>query len=276
MIREGRVRVDQKPPEKTGQKIFPGQVIEVEILPPEPSELSAEKIELKIIFENEDVIVVDKPAGMVVHPSAGHAHGTLVNAVLGKDGVNSQINGEIRPGIVHRLDRDTSGLIVIAKNESSLQFLQEQFHNRKVNKTYLALVDGHPPSPAGRIETPIGRDPRDRKRMAVVEPVKGRQAVTEYKVIENFQDNDLLEVHPLTGRTHQIRVHLKFIHCPVSGDPVYGKTKTSLPINRQFLHAAILQIRLPGEDFERRFESSLPDDLQNTLEFLRKKEPLKS
>lgn len=272
LIREGRVTVDQVPPEKSGQMVYPGQQIVLEFPPPAPSELVPENIDLKVIFENVDVIVIDKPAGMVVHPSFGHGSGTLVHAVLGREGELPEINGELRPGIVHRLDRDTSGLILIAKNDRSLHFLQDQFKKRAVEKHYLALVDGQPPTPSGRVEAAIGRDPHDRKRMAIVEPEKGREAVTEYRVLESFRNHAYLDVHPLTGRTHQIRVHMKFLRCPVTGDPVYGAKKPTVKIARQFLHAASLKIRLPGEEIPRVFTAPLADDLEEVLQFLRKHE----
>ena len=269
LIRNGRVTIDNSLPLKSGQLVYPGQEVILEVPQPVPVDLVPEKIELKIIFENSDVLVIDKPAGMVVHPSAGHATGTLVNAILGQEGALPEINGEYRPGIVHRLDKDTSGLIMIAKNETSLRFLQDQFKSRKIQKIYLALVDGHPPSPMGRVEAPIGRDPGNRKKMAVVDPTRGREAVTEYRTLDSFRDHTYLEVHPLTGRTHQIRVHMKFIHCPISGDSVYGQKKSSINIARHFLHASMLRIILPGEEKPRKFYSTLPNDLQGILESLR-------
>jgi 23S rRNA pseudouridine1911/1915/1917 synthase len=265
-IHEGRVRVDGMAAEKSGQPVSAGQQISMEIPPPVETALIGEKVDLKIVFENENVLVIDKPAGMVVHPSYGHGSGTLVNAILGREGELPMINGEFRPGIVHRLDKETSGLILIAKNDRSLHFLQDQFKNRQVEKKYLALVDGHPPTPLGRVEAPIGRDLKNRKRMAVVEPGLGRDAVTEYRTLEDFQNHAYLDVHPLTGRTHQIRVHMKFLHCPVAGDTVYGLKKPSVDLHRHFLHATCLVIRLPGEDEPRIFEAALPTELQNVLE----------
>ena len=272
LIHAGRVSVDGEPVEKSSLILAPGQRVLVTVPPPAPVAIVPEKIELNILFENQDVLVIDKPAGMVVHPAYGHGTGTLVHAVLGREGDLPEIRGEIRPGIVHRLDKDTSGLIVIAKNDHSLQFLQEQFRGRAVVKKYLALVDGIPPTPSGRVEAPIGRDPKNRKRMAIVEPGKGREAVTEYRTLENFAAHTLLEVHPLTGRTHQIRVHLKFLRCPVSGDTVYGTKNSSLEIHRHFLHAASLKILLPGEVQPREFTSPLPVELQTALTALRRRE----
>jgi 23S rRNA pseudouridine1911/1915/1917 synthase len=231
----------------------------------------AEKIPLDIVFENSDLVVLNKPAGMVVHPSPGHAQGTLVHAVLGYIPDLEGIGGEERPGIVHRLDKDTSGLIVIAKNDRAHQWLQEQFKSRKVEKIYLALVDGKPPTPAGRVEAPIGRNTTHRKLMAVVPLDKGREAISEYRTLVNFAAHTLLEIHPLTGRTHQIRVHMAFLHCPVVGDMVYGKRKPTVALERHFLHAYRLKIILPMEKTARVFEASLPEDLQRVLDNLRQK-----
>ena len=268
LIRDGRVRVDGQLTDKSGQTIKPGQEIILEIPPPVTTEITGEKIDLVIIYEDENVLVVDKPAGMVVHPAYGHGSGTLVNAILGREGELPMINGEFRPGIVHRLDKETSGLILIAKNDRSLHHLQEQFKNRKVEKNYLALVDGHPPTPVGRVDAPIGRDPRNRKKMAVVEPGLGREAVTDFQMVQEFRNHTYLGIHPLTGRTHQIRVHMRFLGCPVTGDTVYGLKKPSVTLNRHFLHATRLVIRLPDEDQSRIFTAGLPAELQIVLDEL--------
>jgi 23S rRNA pseudouridine1911/1915/1917 synthase len=233
--------------------------------------VNAENIPLQIVFENSDLIIIDKPAGMVVHPALGHSGGTLVNAALWHDPDLEGVGGEKRPGIVHRLDKDTSGLIVIAKNDMAHQWLQGQFKDRTVKKTYIALVDGHPRTPNGRIESPIGRDPAHRQKMAVTSESRGRESVTEYFTKETFPQHTLLEVHILTGRTHQIRVHMAFIGCPVAGDTIYGRKKVTLPLTRQFLHAAQLQICLPGETQQRTFIAPLPEELQTCLNELRQK-----
>jgi 23S rRNA pseudouridine1911/1915/1917 synthase len=175
----------------------------------------------------------------------------------------------MRPGVVHRLDKDTSGLIMLAKNDKTHRWLQDQFRHRKVTKTYLALVDGSPPTDTGRIDAAIGRDPRLRRKMAVVSPAKGRQSITEYQTLEEFANHTLLEVHPITGRTHQIRLHLKFIGCPVSGDPLYGKRSPALALQRLFLHASQLEIRLSQEDNRQVFKAPLPDELEEVLFYLR-------
>jgi 23S rRNA pseudouridine1911/1915/1917 synthase len=269
LIKDGFVQVDTELITKAGWSLEPLELVAVRIPSPVPSQLVAEDIPLEIVFENEDMLVVNKPAGMVVHPAPGHYSGTLVHAALGYIPNLEGIGGEERPGIVHRLDKDTSGLIVIAKNERAHRYLQEQFKERKVEKIYLALVDGRPPSPAGRVEAPIGRNKTHRKLMSVVSLEKGRQAVSEYCTIEKFPAHTLLQIHPLTGRTHQIRVHMAFLGCPVTADKVYGKRKPTIELNRHFLHAHRLKIILPGENQARIFEASLPEDLQLVLINLR-------
>ena len=270
LIDDGFVNVNGKTAKKAGHKLEAGGQIEVRIPPPQPSGLIAEDIALDIIFENDELIVVNKPAGMVVHPAAGHAGGTLVNAVLGHEPEMEGIGGEERPGLVHRLDKDTSGLIVLAKNERAHRWLQDQFRQRKVEKTYLALVDGHPPTPTGRIEASIGRDPSHRKKMAIMPPGKGREAVSEYRTLESFADHTLLEFHPLTGRTHQIRLHCAFLKCPIVADSIYGHRHSTIPtLKRHFLHAQRLKIILPGKRLAQLFEAPLPADLQRVLDELR-------
>lgn len=271
LIKDGFVKVEAETVTKAGRPMELGERIEIRIPPPVPSGLVAENISLDVIFENSDLVVVNKPAGMVVHPSPGHDQGTLVHAALGYIPELVNIGGEERPGIVHRLDKDTSGLIVVAKNDLAHRWLQEQFKSRKVEKIYLALVDGKPPTPAGRVEAPIGRNTTHRKLMAVVPLDKGRQAVTEYRTLECFTAHTLLEVHPLTGRTHQIRVHLAFLNCPVVADMVYGKRKPTVGLDRHFLHASRLKIVLPGEEKARVFEAPLPAELDNVLDQLRQK-----
>ena len=269
LIRDGLVSVDGEPVTKTGRDLEPGERVEIRIPAPVPSGLVGEDIHLDIIFENDDLMVVNKPAGMVVHPSPGHNSGTLVHAVLGHVPGLEGIGGEERPGIVHRLDKETSGLIVVAKNEQAHRWLQDQFRSRTVEKIYLALVDGKPPTPSGRVEAPIGRNSTHRKLMSVVPLEKGRAAVSEYRTLESFPGHTLLEVHPLTGRTHQIRVHMAFLGCPVVGDKVYGKKKSTLDLDRHFLHAYKLKIILPGEQLPRVFEAGLPVELDSALKFLR-------
>lgn len=269
LIQDGFVAVNQIPAKKAGQKVEEGDEVAIRIPAPVPSDLIPEDIPLMIIYEDEHLMVVDKPAGMVVHPAVGHSTGTLVHAALAHAPEMVGIGGEQRPGVVHRLDKDTSGLILLAKDDKTLHWLQDQFKQRKVRKEYLALVDGHPPTPQGRVEAAIGRDSARRKQMAVVPDRKGREAKTEYFTLESFPQHTLLEVHPQTGRTHQIRLHLAFIRCPIVGDKVYGHKKSSLPIERHFLHAARLTVTLPGEDKPRLFEAPLPADLEEVLHHLR-------
>ncbi len=270
LIDDGEVSINGVQAAKPGQIIAGPCTIQVRIPPSIPSDLLPEDIPLDIIYENKDLMVVNKPAGMVVHPAAGHASGTLVNAALAHDPDLEGISGEQRPGLVHRLDKETSGLILIAKTDAAQNHLQDQFRLRKIEKFYLALVDGTPPTPTGRIEAAIGRDPRDRKRMAVVPPQKGRQAISEYRTLETFPEHTLLEVHPITGRTHQIRLHMVLLGCPITGDTVYGRKTSSLPLNRHFLHAVRLTVRLPREKQPHTFEAPLPPELENVLQTLRK------
>ncbi len=269
LIADGHVDVNGLAARKSGQSLESGSTVTVRIPPPAPTDLIREEIPLDIIFENDDLIVVNKPAGMVVHPAAGHSSGTLVNAVLGYDPDLEGIGGEERPGVVHRLDKATSGLILLAKNERAHRWLQEQFRLRKVEKTYLALVDGKPPTPSGRVEAYIGRDPKQRKKMAIVSENRGRESVSEYTTVEEFQKHTLLEFHPHTGRTHQIRLHCAFLKCPIVGDEVYGRKNSTIEIGRHFLHAHRLEIVLPNEKGPRHFEAPLPEELERVLNNLR-------
>ncbi|NSW53588.1 MAG: RluA family pseudouridine synthase [Anaerolineae bacterium] len=269
-IEEGLVLVNGNVPGKTGIKLETGDLVQVTIPPIRESKITPEDIQLEIIFENRDLMLVNKPAGMVVHPAAGHSSGTLVHAALAHAPEMEGVGGEHRPGVVHRLDKGTSGLILLAKNDYAHRWLQEQFSKRKVNKFYLTLVDGHPPTPTGRIDAPIGRDPNHRKKMAITAPGKGRKALSEYLLLESFPHHSLLQVQIFTGRTHQIRLHTRFIGCPVVGDTVYGHHHPSLAISRPFLHAARLEIILPGESEPRCFTAPLPVDLEQVLDELRR------
>jgi 23S rRNA pseudouridine1911/1915/1917 synthase len=269
-IKNGFVDVDGELTQKSGRILEEGALVKMRIPPAVPTELVGEDIPLEIVFENHDLLVINKPAGMVVHPAAGHRSGTLVHAVLGYDPEIEGIGGEGRPGIVHRLDKQTSGLILLAKNDRSLSWLQEQFRLRKVEKTYLALVDGKPPTPSGRVEAAIGRDSSHRKKMAILPEGRGREAVSEYRTLELFSNHTLLEFHPLTGRTHQIRLHCAFLGCPIAGDEIYGKKNPSIGIGRHFLHANKLKILLPEENQPRAFEAPLPEELERVLVELRR------
>lgn len=247
-------------------KITPGQRIEVTIPPPIEDDLLPEPIPLNVVFEDDDVIVIDKPAGLVVHPAPGHPTGTLVNALL-HHAPEISVGGRLRPGIVHRLDKDTSGLMVVAKTDRARNSLVDQWQARTVDKRYVALVSGVVEDEDATIDAPIGRDPAQRQRMAVIR--SGRPAVTSFTVSERFSAATLLDVEIETGRTHQIRVHLRFIGHPVAGDAVYGQGRASIPgLRRQFLHAARLGFALP-DGTTRTFESGLPGDLKRVLEQLR-------
>lgn len=271
LIREGLVQVDGATPRKAGQMLEGQALVQVHLPPPEPSDLVPEAIPLEIIFENDDLMVVNKPAGMVVHPAAGHRAGTLVHAALAHAPGMEGIGGEQRPGVVHRLDKNTSGLILLAKNDLTHRWLQDQFRLRKIQKAYVALVDGQPPTPSGRIEAPIGRDLKTRKKMAVVAAEKGRPAISEYHTLETFAAHTLLEVHPITGRTHQIRLHLAFLGCPVAGDTVYGKRHSTIPLERHFLHAWRITVRLRNAKQPNTFEAPLPPELTHLLDQFRGK-----
>ncbi|NTU63754.1 MAG: RluA family pseudouridine synthase [Chloroflexi bacterium] len=252
---------------KASDKVGQGDVITVRVPPPVPTELIAEDIPLTIVYEDSDLVVIDKPAGLVVHPAAGHDSGTLVNALLGYIPDLEGIGGEVRPGIVHRLDKETSGLIIAAKNDRALQFLQEQFKARTIKKMYLALVEGIVELREGIIDAPIGRSKTNRKKMAVMH--EGRSARTRYRVRQIYRQPDLtlVEAYPETGRTHQIRVHFAWLKHPLVGDGTYGRQKPIVPIARHFLHAASLTFTLPAGE-ARTFTSKLPDDLQHVLDRL--------
>jgi len=269
LIRDNQVLVDGQVVTKTSHILNRGQKVVVSIPEPEPVGLIPEEIPLDIIYESDDLMIINKPAGMVVHPGAGHKTGTLVHAALAHAPELEGIGGELRPGVVHRLDKDTSGLILVAKNDRSHRWLQEQFRLRRVRKVYLALVDGTPPTPTGRIEAPIGRDPAHRRKMAVTTLQKGREAVTEYQTVETYAHHTLIEAHPLTGRTHQIRLHMAFLGCPIVADSLYGRRKPSLPLERHFLHATRLTILLPGQMEEQTFTAPLPADLEKIIQQLR-------
>ncbi len=265
LIEEGCVKVNGNQPSKSGVKLEAGDQIEMVVPEPVSTELVPEDIPLDIIYEDDSILVINKPAGMVVHPSVGHSGGTLVHAALAHAPDMEGVAGEGRPGVIHRLDKDTSGIILMAKDDRTLHYLQEQFKQRRVEKIYLALVDRFPPTPEGIIDAPIGRDPSHRQRMAVVPAARGRAAVSEYKTVRRYLQHTLLEVHPRTGRTHQIRLHCAFIGCPIVADTVYGYRHPSLALKRHFLHAARITVTLPGESSPRTFEAPLPDDLAQVL-----------
>lgn len=264
-IRSGHVTVNGAAV-KPNYRLAEGDV--VAMMPPEPedADVQPEPIPLHIVYEDRDVIVVDKPRGMVVHPAHGHLSGTLVNALLHHCRDLSGINGRLRPGIVHRIDKDTTGLLAAAKNDLAHVSLSEQLKAHTVERAYIALVHGNLPHDQGTIDAPIGRDPRDRKRFAVVPG--GKPSVTHFAVLERFGDYTLVRLNLETGRTHQIRVHMKYIGYPLAGDPIYGRAKT-VPLDGQALHAAALGFVHPRSREKLRFESPLPDDLRAVLEMLR-------
>lgn len=282
-IKEGRVAVDGAPA-KAGLRLEGGEAVEVDLpgAPAPAPHLQPEAIPLTIVYEDADLLVVDKPAGMVVHPAPGHAGGTLVNAVLAHCPDIEGVGGEQRPGVVHRLDRETSGLIVVAKHDRALRALQAQFKARTVFKEYIALVEGGIHPAEGRIAAPIGRHPNERKRQAILvaDPLtgeeRGREAITEYHTLGTYYGRvagtsglmtfTLLRCVLLTGRTHQIRVHLAWRKHPVVGDTLYGPHKPRLPIgDRHFLHAHRMTLRLPSTGEERAFVAPLPQELEKVL-----------
>ena len=272
MIEAGHVRLDGLVVEKAGVKAKPGGVLEILVIEENLDGLIPEDIPLAVLYEDDQVIVVDKPASTVVHPGAGNSGGTLVNALLAYFPPIREVGEPDRPGVVHRLDKETSGVIIFAKTDKAYRWLVREFKSRDVHKTYLALVDGHPPTPTGRIEAPVVRDTRSRTCMTVGLRGQGRPAVSEYYTLERFANYTFLEIHPITGRTHQIRVHLSYIGVPVVGDTLYGRRNPSIALDRFFLHAKSLALRLPGERTARTFETPLPDDLQIVLTDLRNRE----
>jgi 23S rRNA pseudouridine1911/1915/1917 synthase len=267
LIGDGRALVDGAR-RRSSDRLVGGERISVELSAPPDESLQAESIPLRVAYEDGAVLVVDKPAGLVVHPSAGHGTGTLVNALLGRSIERGEPLGSIagvgRPGIVHRLDKDTSGLIAIAKTDAAQAALMRQFGDRSVEKEYVALVRGAPPGMRGRIEAPIGRDPRDRQRMAVV--AGGRDSTTEYEQVAAGGGYSLLALRPLTGRTHQIRAHLAYLDLPIAGDVRYGGGEGPGGLRRQFLHAARLAFERPDDGRRVRARSELPADLATSLE----------
>ena len=280
LIEQGLVRVDGKEV-RSSHKLSSGEEISISIPPPEPSAAAPENIPLDILYEDADVIVVNKPAGMTVHPGAGISSGTLVNGLLGHCSDPSGIGGEIRPGIVHRIDKDTTGILVVAKNDASHQGLASQFSQHSVKRVYHALVFGSPKTDKGRIEGEIGRHPVDRKKMSG-SAKHGRHAVTHWKVLARYSGVTLLKLNLETGRTHQIRVHLSEAGHPLLGDSVYGgdarlgnvkdaKLKSLVKdLGRQALHAKTLGFIHPSSGKYIEFDSDLPEDMQRIIDYLEK------
>lgn len=284
LINDGKIQV-QGLQKKPGYRVKISDHILAFIPPPKAISFKPEAMDIDIVYEDNDLIVINKRPGLVVHPAPGHETGTLVNGLLYHCPDLKGIGGEIRPGIVHRLDKDTSGIIVVAKNSTALNHLAHQFKTRRIKKTYLAIVQGKMASEAGRISLPIGRHPVDRKRMSAGENgrVKRREAETYWSVKEEFAFTSMLEVNPLTGRTHQIRVHCAAIHHPIVGDPIYGGKKAwksitskhnqphlSESVERQMLHAWKIGLAHPNSEKQITFEAPIPNDISDLIKALRK------
>ncbi len=260
LIDDGMVMVNEREA-KPSQKLKAGDVVHVTEPDAAPIDVKPQEIPLDIVYEDDHLIVINKPAGLTVHPGPGHPDSTLVNAILAHCPDLGAINGDIRPGIVHRLDKDTSGIIVVAKNQRAQQSLSQQFKDRSIEKMYLALATGRMKRDEGTIAAALGRDPRNRKKISAL--VGGRPSITAFKVLQRFKEATLIEVMPKTGRTHQIRAHMAALAHPLVGDALYGGgTKV---LQRQFLHAARLTFTHPGTGERMTFEAKLPEDLEKTL-----------
>lgn len=265
-IKDGHVLVNGQKV-KSNYKCMLNDHLLIEIPEPEELDVVAEEMNLEIYYEDQDVLVVNKPKGMVVHPAAGHVSGTLVNGLMAHCKDLSGINGVMRPGIVHRIDKDTSGLLMVAKNDVAHESLVDQLVKKTVTRKYKAIVHGIISHDYGTIDAPIGRDTKDRQSMAVVD--NGKNAVTHFQVIERFKDFTLVECQLETGRTHQIRVHMKYIGYPLAGDPKYGPRKT-IDFNGQVLHAGLLGFDHPRTGEYMEFEAPLPQDFEKLITILRK------
>ncbi|MBS4211917.1 RluA family pseudouridine synthase [Neobacillus rhizophilus] len=264
-IKEGNVLVNGKNV-KTNYKCSVSDFIVITIPEPEELDVVPEEMDLDIYYEDKDVLVVNKPKGMVVHPAPGHLTGTLVNGLMAHCKDLSGINGVLRPGIVHRIDKDTSGLLMVAKNDLAHESLVNQLVEKSVTRKYKAIVHGVIPHEYGTIDAPLGRDPKDRQSMTVVD--NGKHAVTHFRVLERFNEFTFVECQLETGRTHQIRVHMKYIGYPLAGDPKYGPRKT-LDLNGQALHAGLLGFIHPRTNEYLEFEAPLPEDFEELLDRLR-------
>lgn len=267
LISDGNVLINGKPAAKNC-RVRSGDAVVINVPPPEAYNIAPENIPLDIVYEDEDIIVVNKPKGMVVHPAPGNWSGTLVNALMYHCGDSlSGINGEIRPGIVHRIDKDTSGLLVVAKNDRAHQSLAEQIQVHSAGRRYFAVVYGCPREETGTIQAPIARHPIDRKKMAVL--AGGREAITHYQVLEHYQGYTLMKFRLETGRTHQIRVHMAHIGHPIIGDPLYGPAKDKWKLQGQCLHAGELELTHPVTGERMLFEAPLPEYFEKVLQKLR-------
>lgn len=269
LFEKGKITVNGSVCTQKKYKASAGDLINIELPEPEKVEVQAEDIPLDIVYEDEDLLIVNKPAGMVVHPAPGNSSGTLVNALMHHCGDNlSSINGVIRPGIVHRIDKNTSGLLMVAKNDKAHNSLSQQLAEHSITRKYRAIVYNNIREDEGTVNEPIGRDPRNRLRNAVTD-INSRHAVTHYRVIERFGQFTYIEAVLETGRTHQIRVHMSHIRHPLLGDELYGPVKNKLGASRQMLHAGVLGFVHPSSGEYMEFESPLPDDFRKVLNKLR-------
>ncbi len=266
LIDDGLVLINGQQTQQSNKIKYADKIV-LRVPPATDPEIKAVKIPLDIIFEDKDIIVINKQAGLVVHPAPGHYHDTLVNGLIYYAENLSGINGEKRPGIVHRLDQDTSGVMIVAKNDNSHRELARQFKNRETEKYYLALVKGNVPYEKGKIDAPIGRDPQARKKMKVKKN-NSKKAISRFKVKQKFKDFTLLEIKIETGRTHQIRVHLAYMGYPVVGDKKYGRQQSKLTVDRQLLHAYRLGLKHPTTLKWMQFKADLSDDFREALKFL--------
>ena len=264
LIEQGCVRVNGNVPKKAGVKLAAGDEVELSLPDPEPLEAVPVEMEIPIVYEDADIVVVNKPRALVVHPAAGHAQDTLVNALLFACDDLSGIGGKLRPGIVHRLDKDTTGLLVVAKNDEAHVDLSQQISVHSAGRVYWALVEGRMKEPSGTVCAPIGRSLKDRKKMAVVPG--GKEATTHWRVLHQYEKTTLIECRLVTGRTHQIRVHMASLHHPVCGDPIYGVPKSAAGACPLMLHARQLHIRHPRTGEELEFTAEPPQDFLKVLE----------
>lgn len=269
LIKKGLVLVNNKT-EKSSYLVKNEDHIEVELPEFKEPEILPEDIEIEIVYEDKDLCIINKPQDMVVHPAVGNYSGTLVNALLFHMESLSNINGDIRPGIVHRLDKDTSGLLIVAKNNKTHEILSEKLKERSVKRIYMALVHGVLKDDLGTIDAPIGRHPNDRKKMTVIEK-NSKDAKTYYKVLERFNDYTLIEAQLETGRTHQIRVHMAHINHPIVGDPVYSRRKNEFGLDKQMLHAKRLGLSHPTTEDYIEFENDLPEYFKRIIKILENK-----
>lgn len=268
LIDKGLIKVNEKEV-KSSYKVKVGDKIEVIVPPPEETEIKPQDIPIEIVYEDDDIVIINKPKGMVVHPAHGHYNDTLVNALLYRIKNLSGIGGEIRPGIVHRLDKDTTGLLIIAKNDISHQRLSEQLKNRTLKRVYWAICEGEIPWEEKRVEAPLGRHPIDRKKMAIVP--YGKLAITNFKVLERFKGYTLISADLETGRTHQIRVHISHLGFPILGDEVYGRIDKRFGVRGQLLHAKKISFIHPTKNVPMEFEIDLPEEFKRVLSLLREK-----